>query len=76
MQLVIISSGNLLLLRLINNDFGVGVCTSLKLMVSETQIMSFISVPVLAKKREAYIWLHCDVVAQTIYSKKIFCYLT
>lgn len=38
--------------------------------------MSFISVPVLAKKLEAYIWLHCDMVAQTIYSKKIFCYLT
>lgn len=38
--------------------------------------MSFISVQVLVKKLEVYIWLHCDMVAQTIYSKKIFRYLT
>lgn len=37
--------------------------------------MSFMSVQVLAKKLEVYIWLHCDMVAQTIYSKKIFRYL-
>lgn len=59
-----------------NNNFGIGAHISLKLRVSETHLMSFISVSVLAKKLEAYIWLHCDMVTQTIYSKKIFHYLS
>lgn len=59
-----------------NNNFGIGAHISLKLRVNETHSMSFISVSVLAKKLEAYIWLHCDVVTQTIYSKKIFHYLS
>lgn len=75
MQLVLIRSRDLLLLRLGNNDFGIGAHISLKLRVNETHLMRFISVPVLAKKLEAYIWLHCDMVTQPIHSKKIFCYL-
>lgn len=43
------SSRDLLLLRLINNDFGIGAHISLKLRINETHMMSFISVPVLAK---------------------------